>query len=340
MTEQPLVTIAMPVYNAEKYIKNAIDSVLGQTYPNFELVIVNDASPDSSKEIILSYSDPRIRYFENEVNLGIAKTRNKCIQQAKGKYIAVLDNDDIALPNRLEKQVEFLETNSNYGLCGSFYDIINSTGDIIIKMKLPVTDIAVKTYLLFGNCFLNSSVMIQSKLLKDRMYAEGFDMIEDYYFLYTISKMKKLSNLPFYTTQYRVHGKNTSIEKLDGMRKLSTKMDKMILKDLNISYSEQEFIMHTNFVTGNFYFFKTNEQLSRLESWLLKLYQSIKASQLYDMYLVKKIFIRRWILLFSHTNKISYKILFNKLAWKFNINYISFFLGLVVEKYSKVRSIS
>src|SRR5580693_6014535 len=116
--DSPLVSVAMPVYNAEKYIMQAIDSVLGQSYPHFELVIVNDGSTDRSKEIIHSYSDKRIRFYDNEVNLGITKTRNKCIQYATGKYIAVLDNDDIALPFRLEKQVEFLESDFDYALCG------------------------------------------------------------------------------------------------------------------------------------------------------------------------------------------------------------------------------
>ena len=122
----PLVSVAMPAYNSEEYVKQAIDSVLAQTFSDFELIIVNDGSSDRSKEIILSYTDERIRYLENEKNLGIVKTRNRCIANAAGKYIAVLDNDDIALPFRLEEQVRFLEANSDYGVCGSFYRIIDS----------------------------------------------------------------------------------------------------------------------------------------------------------------------------------------------------------------------
>jgi glycosyltransferase involved in cell wall biosynthesis len=337
---QPLVSVAMPVYNAEKYLKQAIDSVLSQTYTHFELILVNDASSDRSKEIIHSYTDTRIRYFENAINLGITKTRNMCVQHAAGKYVAVLDNDDIALPSRLEKQVEFLEANTQYGVCGSFYDIINGDGHLVNKMTLPVTDTEIRTYFLFENCFCNSSVMIQSILLKERNYSEGFNMIEDYYFLYMVSKSKKLSNLPLYTTQYRVHGKNTSLEKAEGMTILRRQMDAMILSDLDILYTEEEFELHTHFVTGNFHFFKTNSQIKGLENWLLKLYQLIKSKQLYDMGLVERVFIRRWLFLFSRTKRISAKIIFNRLFWKFKFKYIAQFIGVIKEKYSKVKSVS
>jgi len=336
----PLVSIAMPVYNAEKYIKQAIDSILGQTYTHFELVIVNDGSSDRSKEIILSYSDNRIHYLENEANLGIAKTRNKCIQHSNGKYIAVLDNDDIALAFRLEKQVKFLEADDSYGLCGSFYDVINGDGRIFCKMKLPVTDREIKTYLLFENCFCNSSVMIQSKLLKERPYTESFDMIEDYYFLYTVSKFKRLSILPIFATQYRVHGKNTSIEKLDGMRTLRKKMDRMILHDLAIPFSEEEFTIHTHFASGNFEFFNEALQISKLESWMMKLYQYLESTRQYDMHLIEKIFCRRWILIFRRTKNISYKLFFNWLSKRFKIKYYNYFMELVFEKYSKNRSVA
>ncbi len=336
----PLVSIAMPVYNAEKFLKQAIDSVLSQTYTHFELIIVNDGSSDRSKEIILSYTDNRILYFENEKNQGIAKTRNKCILHAGGKYIAVLDNDDIALSDRLEKQVTFLESHMEYGICGSFYEVIDGSGSVIRKMKLPVSDKEIKTYLLFENCFCNSSVMIQSTLLKDRPYTESFDMIEDYYFLYSVSKIKKLSILPIFVTQYRVHGKNTSIDKLDGMRILRSKMDRMILKDLGIPFTEEELTLHTHFATGNFDFFKGAERINLLESWLIRLYQFLESTTRYDMALTEKIFTRRWILIFNRTKNYSGKLFFNKLFKKFHFRYLGSFLELALEKYSKVKLVS
>jgi glycosyltransferase involved in cell wall biosynthesis len=338
MPESPLVSVAMPVYNAENYLVKAIDSVLNQTYPHFELIIVNDASSDRSKEIIHSYSDPRIRYIENPVNLGISKTRNICVTEARGKYIAVLDNDDIALPTRLERQVKFLESNIGYGVCGCFFQVINQSGKINYRVKLPITDKKVRTFLLFDNCLLNSSVMIRGNLLKEKMYTEGFDMMEDYYFLYTISKFKKLSNLPFYGAQYRVHGKNTSIAKLEGMRMLRAKISKIILHDLQIPCSEEEFNLHTQFVTSNFQFFKSDDQLEDLVSWLLKLYRMIRLSKVYDMGLIRRMFIMRWSLLIRQTGQPWIRIFHPRLFSKFTMTYIKLILAFIPEKLTGVRS--
>src|SRR5690242_9380591 len=99
----------MPVYNASSYLREAIESILNQTYSNFEFIIINDGSTDNSLEIIRSYHDPRISVVNNETNLGIIKTRNKGLKLAKGKYIANMDADDISLSSRLEKQVQYLE---------------------------------------------------------------------------------------------------------------------------------------------------------------------------------------------------------------------------------------
>jgi len=131
----PLVSVLMPVYNGEKYLNEAIDSILSQTYSDFEFIIVNDGSTDKTEEIILSYADDRIRYVKNEENIRLIRTLNKGIDLAKGKYIARMDADDISLPNRLEKQVTFMEENPRVGLLGSFYksfkggNTVQSTGN-------------------------------------------------------------------------------------------------------------------------------------------------------------------------------------------------------------------
>jgi hypothetical protein len=180
--------------------------------------------------------------------------------------------------------------------------------------------------------------MIESKLLKERKYEEEFDMIEDYYFLYEISKFRKLYNLPLYTTQYRIHGKNTSIQKLKGIRKLRTKLDRQILQDHQIPFTEEEFEVHTNFVNGNLEYFKTPDQIRKLEQWLLKLYNLLECGKTCDMDLVSRLFIRRWIIIFRRTRSSSYKIIFNDLSKKFRFKYLSIFFRLLIEKYTLIRS--
>ena len=113
--KNPLVSILMPVYNSEKYLREAIKSILNQTFTNFELIIINDGSTDNSLKIIKSFKDNRIKIIKNKGNLGLIKTLNKGIDLAQGKYIARMDADDIAMPKRLEKQIAFFNENPDYG---------------------------------------------------------------------------------------------------------------------------------------------------------------------------------------------------------------------------------
>lgn len=115
----PIISVILPAYNAEMYLRESIQSILSQTFTRFELLIINDGSTDKTEDIILSYQDPRIRYVKNETNLRLIKTLNKGIDLARGKYIARMDADDISLPNRLQEEFDFMEANPNIGACSS-----------------------------------------------------------------------------------------------------------------------------------------------------------------------------------------------------------------------------
>lgn len=126
----PKVSVVMSCYNAEKYLRPAIDSILNQTFCDFEFIIWNDGSTDSTEEIIKSYSDSRIRYFYHE-NTGLGRALNLACKEALGEYIARMDADDIALPNRFEKEVEFLDKNKDYILVSSAVNYINKEGEYL-----------------------------------------------------------------------------------------------------------------------------------------------------------------------------------------------------------------
>ena len=163
------ITVLMPVYNASLFLREAIESILNQTYKNFEFIIINDGSTDSSLQIIESFKDPRIKLVNNERNLGIIKTRNKGLQLAKGKYIANMDADDISLPTRLEKQFTFLEKNPDVAVIASKLVLINQNNDEIgiwpedyhisdrneIRKVLPII-----------NCIGQPTVMIKNSVMQ------------------------------------------------------------------------------------------------------------------------------------------------------------------------------
>lgn len=335
MAEQPLVTIAMPVYNAERYIKKAIDSILQQTYTNWELVMVNDGSIDHTEEKILSYSDPRIRYFKNDVNSGIVKTRNRCLELARGKYIAVLDNDDIALPKRLKMQVGFLEANNDYGVCGSYWEIIDNNDKLLAKVEIPSTDSEIKTYQLFNNCFCASTVMMRAELVKEAKYQDGSDMLEDFNLYHRLYHLTKFASLPHFLTQYRTHGKNESFKKYDALMALRKKMDATILSRLNIPFTEEELTMHTHFVNGRFSYFKKKGTLQLLELWLLKIKQLLEQRPGIEGDIIIRIFIKRWLQLFHANRWFSVRIINNSLFRNYKMKFIKYLMEFVKEKISK-----
>ena len=160
----PLVSVIIPCYNAEKYVEEAIRSVMTQTYSNLEIIVTDDCSSDNTLMILetLAAEDSRIKVIKNEENLKIVKSLNNMIEVAQGKYIARMDADDISLPERIEKQVSFLESNPEYGLCGTNAWHIDENGKKIGKSYLPVTHEENKFYLAYYSTFYHPTIMLRS----------------------------------------------------------------------------------------------------------------------------------------------------------------------------------
>ena len=152
-----LVSVVMPVYNGALYLREAIDSILSQTHSNLELIIINDGSTDDSERIIQSYTDERIVYLKNEVNSRICVTLNRGLDIAKGKYIARMDCDDISVLNRLEVQVEFMESHPEIGICGS--NVIVFGRDFQREADMVQDSDLCTAGLIFNPCFAHPTVM-------------------------------------------------------------------------------------------------------------------------------------------------------------------------------------
>jgi len=163
--EQCLISVVMSVFNAEKYLNEAIDSVLTQTFKDFEFVIVNDGSTDSSMDIIDGYSDKRIIKIIQE-NRGLSSALNAGIELASGKYIARMDADDISLPNRLEDQLKFMEQNPEFVLAGSNAYVIDSGGEYLYTSNMPLNEEQILKSLLHTSPFYHSSVIYNKEVFK------------------------------------------------------------------------------------------------------------------------------------------------------------------------------
>lgn len=205
-----MLSVTLPIYNTkEQYLIECIDSILHQTYDNFELIIVNDASTDKNLECcVLSYTDPRIRYYRNEVNRGISYTRNKIISLAKGEYIAVVDHDDINIPTRFQKQVDLLETHPEVGVVGSLLESFPKKKQWIA----PELDKDIKTQLFHGSSILHPTTMIRCSLFTEYniFYEEAFSPAEDYMLWCRLMKYTQFYTIQENLVLYRKHENNTS----------------------------------------------------------------------------------------------------------------------------------
>jgi|Deesub1362A_J573_1020465.scaffolds.fasta_scaffold00600_5 glycosyltransferase involved in cell wall biosynthesis len=196
--KNPTVSVIMSVYNGEKYLRQAIESILNQTFSDFEFIIVDDGSTDKTPEILKDYAkkDLRLKIVKNRKRIGLTKSLNEAIKQAKGKYIARQDADDISLPERLEKQITFLEKNPSYGAVGTSAAIIDKNGRIIKKAMVPKSWLVIKQILKFGNCFVHGSMMFKKQdYIKAGGYRTPFALAQDFDLWLRMSKIKKMKNL-------------------------------------------------------------------------------------------------------------------------------------------------
>lgn len=193
--KHPLISVIMPAYNAAAYLNQALDSILAQTYSNFELIVLNDGSTDQTDKVIESYTDTRIQYINNQSNVGIVATLNKGLSAANGEYIARMDADDISTPVRFERQINFLENHPTTGVLGSAIRIIDRRGKYQRSGFFPTEDTLIRWVLMFANPIAHPSVIIRRELLQScngyrDVPAEDIDLWE------RMSHITTLSNLP------------------------------------------------------------------------------------------------------------------------------------------------
>lgn len=211
---KPLVSINVATYNRGNFIAEMIESILAQTYTNWELIIVDDASTDDTKAIVDLYlKDQRLKYYRNEINLNVCQTRNIALEKSVGKYIAILDSDDLwSNQNKLDQQVSFLEKNPDYGVIGTGVIVIDKNGSEMKRYEHPLSDQAIRSQLLIKNTFAHSSTLILGQALRDiGGYNPSLNGIEDYDIWLKIGLKYKFANLPGHFLKYRVHGSNISL---------------------------------------------------------------------------------------------------------------------------------
>jgi len=204
----PRVSVVMAVHNGGAYLREAIESILAQTWRDFEYIIIDDASTDDSREVINTYrkADARIRLISNPSNLGLTRSLNVGLKNSLGEYVARQDADDVSLPNRLRRQVEWLDTNSSIGLLGTGYHVIDTQGEVIATERLPCSDVVLRWTSLFHNPLCHTSVMARRVLLNSvGGYDEQWRYGQDYELWTRMLDVSRVGNLNAVLVSYRSH---------------------------------------------------------------------------------------------------------------------------------------
>jgi glycosyltransferase involved in cell wall biosynthesis len=242
MITNPCITVLMSVYNTEKYVGECIHSILEQTFTDFEFIIINDASTDRSTEIINSFKDKRIRILNNREQS--YPTRNKGLRVAKGKYICIMDADDISLPQRFERQVHFMENNPEYGLAGSGYRILGKEQDLYRESDYE----KIKVHLMRNNCFIHPSVIIRYDLLKKHnlRYIKKYYYSSDYDFIVRAARHFPVTNIPEVLIHYRIHEEQVTMRYRNKQAELADEISINQLRYIGLKPSETERCLYIN----------------------------------------------------------------------------------------------
>lgn len=241
---EPKVTVLMPVYNGQNYLFESIKSIQNQTFTNWELLIINDASTDNTVNIVKDYQkkDDRIRLITNETNLKIAKTLNKGICEARGLYIARMDDDDISLPTRLEKEVEILDKNPSTVLVGSWQKHFGTNNWV---HRPPELAKQIKATLLFECCVCHSTVMFKKDIfIKNKFFYDSNFLSEDYELWTRVSEKYDLYTIPEILGEYRLNGDNiTSGKEVKFDVEARNIVAKTLRNNLHINVKDQDKVL-------------------------------------------------------------------------------------------------
>lgn len=322
--KSPLVSVILPVYNGENHLTECIESILNQTYQNFEFIIVDDASTDTTPEILNKYSDKdrRILIFTHQKNQKQTAAANTAIKNAKGPFLARMDADDVALSIRLEKQVQFMLDNPNVGLVGSWVDIIDDNGEIIKIWKTLSTNGILDWNLLFGTSFAHSSAMMRTEIVKQVGNYQSPEA-EDYDLWSRISYVSNVANIQEVLQQKRVwHGQlalKVPAETRDCVIEIMQKNINALLEYDNL---ELEFIRKIRAVSDKAPINKDSQSIKDVWDIILKMCETFFAKK--ELSKIEK----------KHINQDTYQKLNILSNWQFSLNIIK---GLYLKLYLFIR---
>jgi glycosyltransferase involved in cell wall biosynthesis len=295
--QNPKVTVFIPVHNREHYIGDAIQSILAQSFQNFDILLIDDGSTDRSVEVMRSFHDPRLTIVCNETNLGIPRTRNRGLELARGEYIALLDSDDRAAPDRLLKQVAYLDAHSDYAQIGSWCRMMNEQGIPLKKIKRqPSQPEEIQSELLFRCCMSNRTIMGRTEILRKFGYRNDFPRCQDYDLHVRLSSHYKMANIPECLVLGRIHPQQITALTTDLGDAKKREIISGQLHKLGVAYCPEDLDRHLMLSRmRKMQFTPDASYIQWAEEWLLGILQGNRINKIYSPNTFSTIISKKWI---------------------------------------------
>jgi glycosyltransferase involved in cell wall biosynthesis len=281
----------MAAYNAEAHLSAAIDSILRQSFTDFEFIIIDDGSTDRTAEIIAAYDDPRIKTIRNPGNLGLIPSLNRGLDAATGTYVARMDADDEALPERFERQVAFLDVHPEIGLCGTAVETFGARTE---RWTLICEPARVRCQLLFDPGLSHPTAMFRRSLVVRHglRYDERYRHAEDYALWVRFADVAGIANLPEVLLRYRLHAQSVSHTNRRVQQQTADRIRREQLVKLGIDASDREMFVHTTLVRGAPHTLALD--IGEAEAWLVRLLQGNRQHGYVDHRVLSAVLYEMW----------------------------------------------
>ena len=310
---QPIVSVIMAVHNGEGYLDDAVKSILSQTFSDFEFIIIDDGSTDGTAALLKEFerSDRRIRLYWNEKNLGLSQSLNIGLGFARGEYIVRMDADDISLPERLRKQVEYMECHADVGVCGTWAELI---GDQTGSLKHPTAHDEIYTKMLFENGIMHPTVIMRLAVLDQNnlRYEVREPYIEDYDLWSRAIPFMQFANIPEVMLHYRLHRANTYNLHGDEQRIGRARIYARMLSRLQIDATEADLSLHEKL--GMYQYESAYAFAQSAHAWFEKLLYANSLVELFPQRVLEAQLARRWSQICSFTQERAYLVFLSILS--------------------------
>lgn len=277
--ESPSVSWVVPVFNQARYLADSLESLLAQSFQDFEIVVVDDGSTDQSAAIVRSYGDERIVLLQNPGNLGVGSSLNRGVRAARGKYIARMDGDDLSTPDRAALQVSFMEDNPAIAVCGSHVETFGAESHVV---RRPLGSAAIKCFLLAGPPFSHPSVMLRRSVLERHSlyYDEEIGAAQDYELWFRLLQVAPGGNVDAVLLRHRLHEGQVSAERRAEQEANTARVRGDVLRLLGVQVNKDSLERHTDLFRD-----KLHPEAAHLEwaaAWLDQIYERNRVSRVFE----------------------------------------------------------